>query len=174
MPDKPLPSQSTLVVATKLEALHDDVKQIVSQQHESLKNQVALNERVGHVQSDVDQLYVHVVEGNGKPGLLDRVLRLETKHEHDSERLGNFVGKVESLGAKVENTHAELRTTALKVDGISDRVKNTSEKMDAAFSAQQDKARQDAKARIGWIVAIAVAFITSLGSIIAAVLHAGK
>jgi hypothetical protein len=121
-----------------------------------LANKIATLQSLIEQQSEgIIQLRTYVIDGNGKPGLLDRVSQLEAHRGEDSKSI-SLIRKYSKAIAKKMNAEAVRR--ADEVERQRAREIEVKERQESQAKALADKLAAETKAnrkdRIGWIIGL--------------------
>jgi hypothetical protein len=106
------------------------------------KIQETLDGRYEELAADVKVLRHHVVEGNGKPGLLQRVAELEVHRMHDAKAVETIDLSIRNIGIKLD-----LEATRREAEIARQRAREAE-----VFEAQRKRDFQNRKDRIGWLI----------------------
>lgn len=150
MPDPASDAPRTVAVAVleKLETVHASLRELAG-------DQAGLRERCVGIARDLEQLRHHVIDGNGTPGLLDRVAALEVHRDHNRESLRSVVNGMDAIESKLDRMADEAAKQATRV----------TQAHDAQIATIAERKASDRRERMGYYVAIGVGFLGFLGSV---------
>ncbi len=131
--------------SAKLNTIADTVSTIA---HDQKQQGTKLQE----LADGIKQLRYIVVEGNGKPALLERVAKLEHEWPHDHANIDRLFAKFEALDVKLDQLTDLERARSLA----------NAEAHNAQMTAIENKKESSRRERIGWLVAIGSVVIGSV------------
>ncbi len=137
------------VVTGHLEILHSDLERVVTTQGQFSGRFDVLGELL-------ERLNQHVIDGNGRPGLIHRVAVLETHRDDDRTTLNLAINRIENVSLRLEDLGEKFQSS------LAERVQQIEQDRSDIIKAQH-------RVKIAAISAVAT-FMTAIVTVAGALL----